>query len=146
MPATYATVMEAEEYFLYKINVKKWDRASQEKKFASLVEASRLMSNLQYKGAKADSNQELEFPRNDQTEIPENIKFACCECALALLNGFNLEIEAANMGASSHQFSSARSTYDSGRTPDWIVAGIPSYTAWQYMLPYLAPKRSITLP
>lgn len=95
---TYVTITEANEYFDGKLYADEWNRADETTKEKALKEACRRINRLAFKGEKVVEAQLLAFPRKmpifnrigvigftDDTGIPEEVKAAQCEEALALL-------------------------------------------------------------
>lgn len=155
-PIAYLTVAEADEYFATKLKSTAWTGASSTDKQNSLYEATRLMERLVYQGVKSNQynnevlgqaliDQPLEFPRNGLAEIPDGIKIACCECAIAILNGFDIEEETRGFGVITDQFASVRQTRREDFIQPYLLAGIPSALAWSYLSEFLADPRSIRL-
>ena len=60
---SYATVAEANEYFMDRIDVAAWTSADDTMKGQSLVTASQLVDQFRYAGNTATDNQALAFPR-----------------------------------------------------------------------------------
>lgn len=141
----YLTVEEATTYFEGKLNTSPWDDASEEDQGKALTQATRIIDNLNFVGEKADEDQTNQFPRGSDSTIPTGIQYACSEIALALLDGVDPEIEYENLSMISQGYSSVRSTYDRELIPENTVAGVPSVTAWRYLLPYLRGNKSITI-
>ena len=86
---TYCTIEYAEEYFSGKIYTEEWDEADATTKEKALKEATRQIDRQPLRGRKSDREQTLAFPRYPDTELPEAVKEACCEEALALLERGN---------------------------------------------------------
>ena len=105
--------------------------------YKSVAMATKIIDRLNFLGSKLDADQANQFPRDDDTDVPDDIKEACFEIALALLDGVDPQIEAENLGMISQGYANVRSTYDRGVGAEYIAAGIPSSTAWRYLLPYL---------
>lgn len=95
---SFVTLGEAEQYFADKLYADEWHNADDITKEKALKEACRRISRLAFKGEKADEAQLLAFPRkmpmfnrigvigfSTDTGIPEEVKQAQCEEALALL-------------------------------------------------------------
>jgi len=143
--SAYCTKTEADTYFSGRLNTDAWDDASDADKDKVLIQATRIIDQLNFKGEKTDAAQELQFPRNDDTEVPDDIKCACSEIALALLDGVDPEIEADNLFMISQGYANVRSTYDRQAQAEHSVAGVPSVTAWRYLLPYLRDSRAVDL-
>jgi hypothetical protein len=156
LPNSYVTLDEADAYFAARLDSDAWEGASAEDQQKSLYQATRAIDNLRFAGVKSDYynhtvlgqtfvEQPLEFPRNGLTVIPEGIKNACCECAVAFLDGIDPNQELRRQRVQSQGFASVRQAYFDRQAPDpWVLAGIPTYTAWQFLLPYLADPREIS--
>lgn len=95
---TYVSLSEAEQYFDGKLYADEWHNADDITKEKALKEACRRINRLAFKGEKADEAQLLAFPRkmpmfnrigvigfSTDTGIPEEVMWAQCEEALALL-------------------------------------------------------------
>jgi hypothetical protein len=139
----YISNSDADVYFESRPNSANWDAVSDEsKKTKYLTEATRLIDTLNFIGSKADEDQELEFPRGDDTVIPESIENACCEIAYALLSGRDVEYE--------HELLGSSASNSAGQLTNTVVNvaklhGIPSVKAWMYLRPYLRDGSAITL-
>jgi hypothetical protein len=154
--SAYVTLDDANTYFATRLNSDAWDGASDVDKQKALYQATRAIDNLRFTGVKSDYynhtvlgqsfvEQQLEFPRNGLTEVPEGIKNACCECAVAFLDGIDIDQELRRQRVQSQGFASVRQAYFDKQAPNpWVLAGIPTYTAWQFLLPYLADPREIS--
>jgi len=134
----YTSRVEGDTYFAGRLNAECWDDASDTDKDKALLQATRAMDRLNYRGDRADDNQELQFPRGTDTVVPDDIKCACAEEALALLEGKDPEMERESLSISRQEFGKAKVQFDkeTGR-PIHILNGIMSATAWSYILPYL---------
>lgn len=94
----------------------------------------------------ADAEQTLEFPRGQDTEVPQEIKWACYEIALALIEGFTPEDAADDLQVSARSYSAVRTTYDNGSAiSEYLVYGIPTARVWQWLLPYLTDSRIVRM-
>lgn len=96
---SFCTLEWAEEYFGEKLYCDEWTGADQGTKEKALKEATRRINKISFKGMKADPGQILQFPRIivnigqrigffgviEQPTIPDEVKAATCEEALALL-------------------------------------------------------------
>lgn len=142
-----------------------WDNASPTQQQKALVEASNRIDRLNFTGLRtADANsiaagldpdnpgvtisnvllpsnpssgQLREFPRNGETVVPQDILAACCEIAYALLDGVDAELEMLNLSTVQHGFAALQETYDPRIVNLAFKHGIPSMTAWNFLLPYL---------
>lgn len=133
----YLTVEDAQLFFNGRLNTYPWDNATDPEKLKALKMATGRIDRLQYIGVRLDPEQELEFPRDYQTQVPQAIEEACCLIALSLLDGVDVEIEDQNLSAVTQAFSTARTTYNPAVRRDYIRNGIPNVEAWQLLLPYL---------
>jgi hypothetical protein len=85
----YVTTEEAEAYFANRLHAESWGETSDADKEKALRQATKKINRQLLKGRKATDTQELDFPRYPDTEVPEAVKEACCEEALALLERGN---------------------------------------------------------
>lgn len=143
--ASYGSIPLANTYFGERLNSEVWENAVIGDRTKALIMSTRAIDRLNIAGEKTSSDQELQFPRGVDTAVPSDVLMATYECALAFLDGVDLEIEQENLGVISNAYSGARATYDSHFSLDWIKAGIPSPLAWQLLLPYLRDPRVVTL-
>ena len=89
MSESYCTIEEANEYFAGRLHAESWGQADDSTKEKALRQATRAIDRQPLKGRKNDPAQVLAFPRYPDTEVPEVVKEACCEEALALLERGN---------------------------------------------------------
>lgn len=144
--AAYLTVAEAQEYFdNYRLITSAWDNASLEEQGKALNIGTRQIDALSYDGDKADDSQELQFPRGSDTEVPQDIKDACAECAYSILDGVEVEYEYDNLRSQSMGFANVRSSSSKDFLPEYKLAGIPSYIAWNLLVSYLRNNDSVTI-
>ena len=87
----YNTIAQAETYFEGRLNADAWDNASDTKRTKGLTQASRILDQLNYLGRKYDVTQDAQFPRDSDTVVPDQIRYAECELALVLLDGVDPE-------------------------------------------------------
>lgn len=141
----YATVTEADTYFESRLHSGTWIDASTADKTKALAMATQQIDHLDFAIAKNDEDQELEFPRGDDTVVPEAIKKATYEIAIELLDD-NLPDELlADSVIKQDNFANVRTTYDRRATPEHIVNGVVSATAWRFLRPYLEEPGNIKL-
>ena len=151
----YGTVLEAQSYFECKLRADAWLDAKPSERKAALVQAASIIDTLAFKGCKAavyalgdsataeakraaDLTQPLEFPRDTDADVPENIRKAAYEIAYALLDGVDPEMELEALGISSQGLESVRTTYARNQVPiEHIVNGVPSAQAWRWLVPFL---------
>ena len=148
---SYGSLEEAEIYFATRLFVSIWTSSSDSDKQKALWMAAACINHLTYRGSKISETQANEFPRYYGDEVvgdevvPNEIKIATYECALALLDGVDPDLEYENLGLISQGYSAVRSTFDRNGVPEHLAAGIPSATAWRFLRPLLADGRSVTL-
>ena len=86
---SYCTIEYANEYFGRRLHAEIWGETSEADKEKALKQATRSIDRMPLRGRKTDLHQPLAFPRYPDTELPEAVKEACCEEALALLESGN---------------------------------------------------------
>lgn len=141
----YGSLKDADLYFCNRLNSKVWEQAEENDKKKALIEATRLIDRLNFKGSKADLTQWLQFPRGTDTLVPQDIKIACYEIGYRLLDDIDIEMEIDNLSVTSEGFSSVRTSFDRSPGSIHMRHGIPSAKAWFYLFPYLIDPRQITL-
>lgn len=87
--SAYVTLEEANTYFASRLHAEAWTNASDADKQKALEMATRAIDRTPLKGVKASWDQAHQFPRYPDTEIPQAVKDACCEEALAILERGN---------------------------------------------------------
>lgn len=160
LDAGYLTPDGADEYFLTKLHVNKWFIKTDLEKSKALIEATRIIDRLNFVGVKtsvfdaepgadldvAFAAQVLEFPRGGDTVVPTDIKIACAEIAYKLLvDKVNPDMEMDELKFAAQTFAGVRSTYDRFNTPEHLLAGIPSPTAWRHLRPYVEDVDGVIL-
>lgn len=144
MPS-YATEAEAQAYFDTRLHTEAWDDASPTDRTKALAHATNIIDRLNFSGSKADDAQVNQFPRGTDTTVPDDIKNASAEIALALLDGVNPDLEYENVFMTSQGYGGIRSSFDRSVKPPHILAGVPSFIAWTYLKPYLLDGLNIEL-
>ena len=86
---SYCTIEYADEYFSGRLHAEIWGQADESTKEKALKQATRAIDRQLLRGRKTNPEQELAFPRHPDPEVPEAVKEACCEIALALLERGN---------------------------------------------------------
>lgn len=166
----YGNLMEANNYFDNRLRTKEWKRAKKEDKMAAMREATQMIDRLNFAGNKTDSLQVHQFPRQPTTAptqiiinesgipvslastldppdtvIPEDIKKACFEIAIKLIQGYDPDKEADLLSTQSHSYSGVRTAFVRDFIPDYMRAGIPSFRAWSYLRPFLRDPAECSL-
>lgn len=144
MPS-YATTLEAEAYFNNKLHAEPWECATADQRRRALAEATSIIDKLNFAGAKTSSDQDNQFPRDGLTEVPVTIRYASCEIALALLDGVDPQMEYENIALKSQAYGSLRANINSELLSPHTLAGVPSVTAWRYLIPYLRDPYEIKM-
>ncbi len=155
---SYIELEDADTYFSTRPDSDVWTNSTTTDKQNALYKSTRAIDRLQFQGVKTNNYnhdvngaslvaQPLEFPRNGDTVVPDAIRIACCECAIAFLDGVDINMEMESLNVISEGFASVRRSYsDNQETVGlYIRAGIPSAEAWMYLLPYLSDVRQISL-
>ena len=145
MALSYATLVEAQVYFDGRLHTGPWDNSDDPTRTKGLCQATTIIDRLNFLGAKNDDAQELQFPRDTDTVVPQDIKNATAELTLALLDGVSPDLEFENLFMVSQGYSSVRSSYDRSTKQPHVLAGVPSITAWTFLKPYLRDPNQIDL-
>lgn len=144
IPPIYGSLAGSINYWSNRLEGQLWGVSTQTKLMQALVTATGTLNNLRYAGSMTLSTQALEFPRNGSTVVPIAIQEACYELAMALLKGVDAETEYAGTFATLRQFGQIETRYDYGtRLPEYIVAGVPSFRAWQLLRPFLSKDLTV---
>ena len=142
---TVASVAEGDSYMLNRLDASAWTSATAAKKLTALIDATLRIEQLNYRGTKAVATQQFQMPRDDDTVIPVEYKYACIELAYSLLDGVDAQIEYENMSMASHTYGNVKTVYDTTFPPEHIAAGIPSVLAWRFLKPFLRDWTTIDL-
>jgi len=118
-------------YFEERLHTSPWDDATPADKIKALATATRMVDLLDF----------IDLP----DPVPDDIKIACCEIALALLDGVDPEVEEETARVTSQRYVGISTTYDRSGVGDHVMAGIPSATAWKHLMPYLREDKTIKL-
>lgn len=141
----YGTLQEADNYFAMMLEGQRWAANTRLRRMQALVSATKRIDRLNFVGVKSVASQPLQFPRGTDTLVPVDIEQACYEVALALLKGVDPDTEHDNLPATVQAYGGLRSEFDRSIVLPYMVAGIPSMTAWNLLLPYLQERREIEL-
>ena len=143
--SNYVDAAYADTYFSTRLRTASWDDATSADQEAALTMATNAIDQLNFLGEKAEEDQENQFPRGDDTTIPTAIKQATCEVAIAFLDGVEPDKEFENLFKTSNAFGGVRTTFDGDAIPEYFAAGIPSFSAWRLILPFLRDLRVLKL-
>lgn len=135
---TYVTLAEANTYFGDRLHSTAWDAASDSEKTQALIMGARVLdTRVEWKGAKSSQTQAMDWPRAyvedrdfktvppsvvvmfdneaivylDSATVPNFIKWAQCEQALALL-GEDITLDADSTGINSVSIGSLAVNFD----------------------------------
>ena len=134
---SYVTLANAEIYFENRLYSDVWEDASENDKKRALITSTQAIERLNFAGSKADTDQTLQFPRNDDSAIPQTIKDAVCENALALLDDFDVDFMIERSRVSQESIADIRTSFNTNYVQENMMSGIASATAWIMLKPYL---------
>ena len=161
----YGTVDEATAYFAGRLHENAWTDADPADRPKALQAATRIIDTLNFKGDKhsawllfrdhkrhsleqihaAEAAQVLEFPRDSDVEVPEEIRIACFEIAHALLDGRDPELEVEALAITQQNYGSVQTSYSRAGSPlEHVANGVPSVMAWRLLRPFLRSSDEIT--
>ena len=137
---SYIDIEGADEYFAGRLHAERWGETSDADKEIALRQATKEIDRQLLKGRKATDTQELAFPRYPDTEVPEAVKEACCEIALALLERGNSQRRKLQQeGVQSLSLGNMSETYAPG-----AGRGLISQEAKELLRPWLLGGVNIT--
>lgn len=165
MTTSYISNQDADAYFSTRFSSNRWAGQLEATKTAVLLRAAIIIDRLNFAGLKAaayavkingGTREEMrvagnaqvnQFPRGSDTTVPQEILDACCEIAYALISGIDPDEELRALATASESIGplGLKVTYDKTRAADWVLAGVPSPTAWQMLLPYLRDLHAISI-
>jgi hypothetical protein len=161
-------IAEATSYFAQRLHETAWTAANDADREKALIAARGIIDALNYKGVKhrvytlrgssdttgvaledirtAEVSQLLEFPRGEDTEVPEAIRIAEYEIAYALLDGKDPELELENLAISAMGYGTVKTTYERAQLPiEHIINMVPSSVAWRLLKPFLRDSDALKL-
>jgi len=137
---SYCTIEYADEYFRNRLHAESWGQADESTKEKALKQATRAIDRQLLRGRKTNPEQELAFPRYPDTEVPEAVKEACCEEALAILERGNSQRRKLQQeGVQSFTLGNMSETYIAG-----AGKGLLSQEAKELLRPWLLGAVNIT--
>ena len=137
---SYCTIEYADEYFRNRLHAESWGQADESTKEKALKQATRAIDRQLLRGRKTNPEQELAFPRYPDTEVPEAVKEACCEEALALLERGNSQRRKLQQeGVQSFTLGNMSETYAPG-----AGRGLLSQEAKELLRPWLLGAVNVT--
>ena len=136
----YVDLEEANEYFSNRLHVDAWAEASDADKEKAFAMATKAIDRQRLNGRKTNPSQPLAFPRYPDTEIPQHVKEACCEEALAILERGNSQRKKLQQeGVQSFTLGNMSETYVAG-----AGKGLLSQEAKELLRPWLIGAVMIT--
>ena len=140
MSESYCTIEYADEYFRSRLHAESWEQADESTKEKALKQATKIIDRQLLRGRKTNPEQELAFPRHPDTEVPEAVKEACCEEALAILESGNSQRRRLQQeGVQSFSLGNMSETYVAG-----AGRGLLSQEAKELLRPWLLGSVFIT--
>ena len=137
---SYCTIEYADEYFKNRLHAESWGQADESTKEKALKQATRAIDRQLLGGRKTSPEQELAFPRYPDTEVPEAVKEACCEEALAILESGNSQRRKLQQeGVQSFTLGNMSESYAAG-----AGKGLLSQEAKELLRPWLLGAVNIT--
>lgn len=143
--SNYNTVTEVDTFMALRLRTSSWDNASGGDKNAANSMATGIIDRLNFLGERTVALQDNEFPRDEDTDVPQTIKDAHSLIVLALLDGKEPEMEFENLTLTKHKYAQVLSEYDRSQLPPHILAGVPSFEAWTILRPYLRDGSRISM-
>lgn len=162
----YGTIAEATDYFANRLHESAWTNADVTDRPKALIAATRIIDTLNFQGDKhslwllwqtspeasddderaADASQALQFPRDNDTDVPEDIRIACYEIAHSLLDGKDPEIELENLRVNTTSYGGTKTIYEKDLTyVEHLINMIPSPLAWRKLRPFLRDENAVRL-
>lgn len=130
---SYVTVAEADTYFGDRWGSDSWAILTEENKESLLISAcSQQTYYCSWAGDPTDTEQDLPFPRNGDTEVPQPIKDAQCEIAINMLASGSFNQSSANSLTKLKAGSVELNWHDSASTTNSIFSDYSS----KLMAPY----------
>jgi len=142
---SYADISFADSYFDERYGADSWVESSEQNKTKLLKTATMIIDQLNFAGEKSEEDQTNEFPRGSDTEVPLNIKRACCEIALAILDGRDVNQDYDALFDAASFFDVGRLNRSTDDIHIMKIHGIPSIIAWGFLRPFLRDGSVITL-
>jgi len=153
--AAAATILESE------LNTSPWDSSDVPLREKALLMATRVVESLAFAGSKVDSTQVLQFPRQlklpvnswqgvtgsvpGPTTIPSQIERAVALMAVAFLDGIDPDIEFDNLQMIHSKYNGIEMNFGRAEYTQYKVLGIPCYSAWKLLKPFLRDGRGLSL-
>lgn len=137
----YADETYADAYFAERLNTSAWTGSDKTK---ALKHATRLIDQLSLVDTKYEETQARQFPRSCDAggEVPDEVSQACCETALALLQGKLLDTMEDSAGISAERVGDSAVDYEAGGRGALALSdesyGLGSVMAARMLAPWIA--------
>jgi hypothetical protein len=145
----YADSTYADAYFGERLDTDTWDATSAPEKIKALKQATRIIDLLPLVSEKYDETQVREFPRAvDGTDVPVEVQDACCEAALAALEGITAATLVSSTGIAAESTGDASVSYTGDRGDLAVLDetyGLGSLTAAQLLAPWIVDPSEIDI-
>ena len=82
---------------------------------------------------------------SSDANVPNEIKQATYLTGLALLDGWDPDLEASNVRVGSDKYGPTQTTYSYLATPAYMLAGLPNITVWNLVRAFLRDPQEMTL-
>ena len=143
----YADRIYANAYWDDRLANSAWSAATDDNKDRALKQATTVIDTLDFVGYKTSETQVRQFPRNDDTDVPDEVLQATCEIAAVLLSGTTLDsVVGGKAGIASESIGDASVSYTgAGRAGAFLSAtlGTLSPVAARLLAPWLRDEDSI---
>lgn len=143
--SNYIGIAYGDEYLGTRLFTSAWDDATDDDRTKALYMATEILNTLNYVGDKTESDQENQFPRGGDTEIPVQVKKACALIALALLDGVEPEKEYDRLFKLSGSYGGMKTDYKPDQIPVHGLLGIPSSTAFKLLFSFLRDPNKVRI-
>ena len=133
---SYVSIIEADLIIEGIFDNKEWESLTNEQKTVALINAAKKIDNMYFKGKKLSDNQEMQFPRDWETDVSEKIKMAQCYEALEICRYNYNRAKEQSAGVVSRSMESVSVTY-SGKEPKKYGGKLLSEDAFNFLRSYL---------
>lgn len=134
----YGTIEEADAFFAARLHNWDWTNGTEDDKLRALAQATELVDQFDFIDDKADPEQELEFPRTGQSEVPVTIRRATYLIAQSLLSGRDPNADLENLALKTEVYAGLRAEYHRKGNPQEHMANlVPNPQAWNLIRPWL---------
>ena len=133
---SYVSIIEADLIIEGIFDNKEWESLTNEQKTVALINSATKLDNMYLKGNKLLETQEMQFPRDWETDVSEKIKMAQCYEALEICRYNYKRAKEQSAGVVSRSMESVSVTY-SGKEPRKYGGKLLSEDAFNFIRSYL---------